>query len=322
MIIENTNVDLAHNHSFCQTLVTGSTGLNVLSLFDGMSCGRLALDRAGIKVENYFASEIDKHAIKVTQHNFPNTIQLGDVTQVKGEDLPNIDLLIGGSPCQNFSFAGKQKGMVTKDNIEITTLYQYIKLKEAGFQFEGQSFLFWEYVRILKECKPKYFLLENVKMAKKWQDLISSILGVEPILINSNLVSAQNRPRLYWTNIPNIELPKDLGISFQDFKEDAPLRPVGNWVFKKWGSKIKLDNLKTLNTNKLNCLTTSKTHSFMYYTNEEKTMYRNLTLNEAKKAQTVPDWYDMSVTTEGNSFHMLGNGWTVDVIAHIFGGLS
>lgn len=294
---------------------------NVLSLFDGMSCGQLALQRAGISYDKYFASEIVKHAIKVTQHNFPNTIQLGDVTQVKGEDLPKIDLLIGGSPCQNFSFAGKQKGMVTKDNIEITTLEQYIKLKEEGFQFEGQSFLFWEYVRVLKECKPKYFLLENVKMAKKWQDLISSILGIEPILINSNLVSAQNRPRLYWTNIPNVELPKDLGISFQDFKEDAPLRPVGNWVFKKWGSKIKLDNLKTLNTNKLNCLTTSKTHSFMYYTNEEKTMYRNLTLNEAKKAQTIPDWYDMSVTTEGNSFHMLGNGWTVDVIAHIFNGI-
>ena len=130
--------------SFCQARVTGSTGLNVLSLFDGMSCGRIALERAGIKVNNYFASEIDKYAIKVTQHNYPDTIQLGSVTEIKGTDLPQIDLLIGGSPCQGFSFAGKQ----------------------LNFEDE-RSKLFFEYVRILKETKPKYFLLENVKMKKR-----------------------------------------------------------------------------------------------------------------------------------------------------------
>ena len=133
----------------------------VLSLFDGMSCGQIALNRAGISYGKYYASEIDKHAIKVTQHNYPNTIQLGDVTQLKGSDLPRIDLLIGGSPCQSFSNAGKGEG------------------------FDGKSGLFWEYVRLLKEVKPTYFLLENVKMKKEWQDIISEALGVEPIEINS-----------------------------------------------------------------------------------------------------------------------------------------
>ena len=178
MIIESTNVDLAQKPSFCQTLVTGSTGLNVLSLFDGMSCGRIALERAGIKVNNYFASEIDKYAIQVAKHNYPNMQHIGDVTQVKATELPKIDLLCGGSPCQGFSFAGKQ----------------------LNFD-DPRSKLFYEYVRVLKETKPTYFLLENVKMKKEWQDIISKELGVEPIEICSSLFSAQQRKRLYWTNI-------------------------------------------------------------------------------------------------------------------------
>jgi DNA-cytosine methyltransferase len=196
MIIESTNVDLEHKPSFCQTLVTGSTGLNVLSLFDGMSCGRIALERVGIKVNKYYASEIDKHAIKVTQHNYPDTIQLGSVTEIKGTDLPQIDLLIGGSPCQGFSFAGK------------------------GLNFEDpRSKLFFEFVRLLKDCNPKYFLLENVKMKQEFQDIISEQLGVRPILINSSLVSAQNRERLYWTNIPIEGLPNDKGLFLKDIIE-------------------------------------------------------------------------------------------------------
>lgn len=297
---------------------------NVLSLFDGMSCGQIALNRAGIEYENYFASEIDKYAIKITQHNYPNTIQLGSVTELVNVNWNEnkIDLLIGGSPCQNFSFAGKQKGMSTKDNVEILSLEHYLELKNKGFEFEGQSFLFWEYVRVLKETQEAnpnvFFLLENVRMSKKWKNLISSIIGVEPIDINSNLVSAQNRPRLYWTNIPNVLKPIDKKISFQSFKEELPFRDLGSWVYKKWGDKIKLDTLKTINTNKLNCLTTSRTHSMMYYLNENKDMYRNLSVNEARKAQTIPDWYSFDNIPNGKIFHALGNGWTVDVIAHIF----
>jgi len=140
--------------------------MNVLSLFDGMSCGQQALERAGIKVDNYYASEVDPYAIKVTMNNYPNTNQLGDVRNVNGHSLPKIDLLIGGSPCQSFSFAGRRKGMSTKDEQEILTLDHYLQLKEEGFEFEGQSYLFWEYIILLNEIKPKYFLLENVLMSK------------------------------------------------------------------------------------------------------------------------------------------------------------
>ena len=196
--------------------------MNVLSLFDGMSCGQQALERAGIKVENYFASEIDKYAIQITMANYPNTKQLGSVVDLNGFDLPKIDLLIGGSPCQSFSFAGKRKGMSTKDEQEILTLEHYLELKSQGFEFEGQSYLFWEFMRLLNETKPKYFLLENVKMSKKWKDTLSKAIGVEPILINSSLLSAQNRQRLYWTNIPNIEQPKDKGILIIDILEENP----------------------------------------------------------------------------------------------------
>lgn len=204
-------------------------GINVLSLFDGMSCGRIALERVGIKVNSYFASEIDKYAISVTQKNYPNTIQLGDVKNLRYEDgvlynnergfMADFDILIGGSPCTNFSFAGKRKGMATKDNVEILSLNHYLNLKEAEFEFEGQSYLFWEYVRILKEVRPKYFFLENVRMEQKWKDLISETLGVQPILINSSKVSAQSRERYYWTNIPNIQQPEEKGIVVKDILE-------------------------------------------------------------------------------------------------------
>ena len=205
--------------------------MNILSLFDGMSCGQQALERVGIKVDNYFASEIDKYAITVTMANYPNTKQLGSVTQVDGYSLPKIDLLIGGSPCQSFSFAGKRKGMSTKDEQEILTLEHYLELKSQEYEFEGQSYLFWEYMRLLNEVKPKYFLLENVMMGEKWEKILSKAIGVNPIMINSSLVSAQNRQRLYWTNIgmkpsglfgdleSTIEQPKDLGILLKDVLE-------------------------------------------------------------------------------------------------------
>ena len=176
--------------------------MNVLSLFDGMSCGRIALERCGFKVKNYYASEIDKYAIKVARHNYPDMFHIGDVTQVKARDgklfATEIDLLIGGSPCQGFSFAGKQ----------------------LNFD-DPRSKLFFEYVRLLRELKPKYFLLENVMMKQEYQDVITEHLGVEPIKINSNLVSAQNRKRLYWTNIPVKGLPKDKGIYLKDILEEG-----------------------------------------------------------------------------------------------------
>lgn len=172
--------------------------MNVLSLFDGMSCGQIALNRLGIYVENYYASEIDKYAIKVTQKNYPNTIQLGDIKNVKGEHLPNIDLLLAGSPCQGFSFAGKQ----------------------LAFD-DPRSALFFEFIRLLKEVKPKCFLLENVPMKKEYLDVITDLVGVEPILINSALVSAQNRQRYYWTNVPVDGQPEDKGLVLRDILDPS-----------------------------------------------------------------------------------------------------
>jgi len=175
--------------------------MNVLSLFDGMSCGQIALDKLGIKPDHYFAAEIDKYAMQVTKANYPNTIHLGDVRDVMWPETfegIKIDLLIGGSPCQGFSFAGKQ----------------------LNFD-DPRSKLFWEYVRLLKECKPKYFLLENVRMKKESMDVITEALGVEPIFINSSLVSAQNRQRYYWTNIPFDGVPEDKGIMLRDILEEG-----------------------------------------------------------------------------------------------------
>lgn len=171
--------------------------MNVLSLFDGMSCGRIALERAGVPVTNYYAAEIDKWAIKIAKKNYPDTIHLGDVRDVHDFILPEIDLLIGGSPCQGFSFAGK---MLNFD--------------------DPRSKLFFEFVRLKEELNPKWFLLENVKMKKESQAIISKYLGVEPIEINSALVSAQNRRRLYWTNIPFDGLPEDKGIVLKDILLD------------------------------------------------------------------------------------------------------
>ena len=194
----------------------------VLSLFDGIACGMVALERAGIHVDKYYASEIDAEAIAIAQKNYPNIIELGDVLDLEysRSSLPKVDLLIGGSPCTNFSSIGYGNGMCSETE-EITSLDQYNDLKQRGVQFIGQSFLFWEYVRLLKEVQPKYYLLENVRMAEKWKNLISATLGTEPILINSSLVSAQNRPRLYWTNIPGVTQPKNKNISLVDILEDT-----------------------------------------------------------------------------------------------------
>lgn len=337
--------------------------MNVLSLFDGMSCGQIALNRAGIAYDKYYASEIDKHAIKVTQHNYPDTKQLGDVTKITTHNAPKIDLLIGGSPCQSFSFAGTMVGMVAEGGVDITTLEQYLDLKSKGFQFEGYSYLFWEYVRILTQLKPQYFLLENVVMQKKWEKIITDTLGVDPIFINSNSFSAQGRKRLYWTNIPysecslspndcvisdilardNIDVIKTNMMSKQkvqkfiasvydgnnlNFVSDDTwttrffAKVVGTLAYKKANRQIKLISQKS------NCLTTSGqkisnsgSTNVPYITNEGKFAIAPMNRLECERLQTVPEGYT-SVVSDVQAKHMLGNGWTVDVIAHILKGIT
>lgn len=276
---------------------------NVLGLFDGMSCGQIALNRAGIKYDKYFASEIDKYAIEVTQHNYPETIQIGDVLNVKGSDLPNIDLIIGGSPCQGFSFAGKR----------------------LNFE-DPRSKLFFEFVRLRDELKPKYFLLENVRMKKEHEQVITEHMGVEPIRINSNLVSAQNRERLYWTNIPGIKQPEDKGIlvkdiiDYNDCHKTLPPKTIEAQIYyaKNYKATGKAPTLTRELAHGWGKNITPKCYVEIKAITGEDRLFSPL---ECERLQTVPDNYS-SIVSNTQRFNMLGNGWTVDVITHIFKNIS
>ena len=321
--------ELSNNNFFERGQIADvGSKINVLSCFDGMSCLQIALDKLGIPVNRYFASEIDKYAMQVTQANYPNTIQVGNVEFVTKEILNNeIQLLAGGSPCQGFSFAGKQ----------------------LNFE-DPRSKLFFEFVRLKNELKPKYFLLENVRMKKESQDVISKYLGVEPIMINSNLVSAQNRVRYYWTNIPNLTLPEDKNILLKDVLEDENAI-VGARRGRYLVDGIRQDGkmltagktkqyLEIRNDEKSNCLTTVQKDNIVIrdkskcvrsggrgsydrheWDSVDKDHTRKLTVLECERLQTVPDNYTNHVSNS-QRYKMLGNGWTVDVITHILKGMS
>ena len=299
--------------------------INVLSLFDGMSCGQIALERAGIKVDKYYASEIKEHAIKVTMNNYPKTIQLGDVTQWRKWNLPKIDILIGGSPCQNLSVA---------------------MAKEHRKGLEGdKSSLFYEYYNLLQEVKPKYFLLENVGgMDKKDKSIITELLGVEPIQINSKLVSGQLRNRLYWTNIPSVSIPMDRGILLNDILESGWSDREKSRCLLESDSRPLTTPLKMFHRYYSTGFTTLIFKSEKHYhdcvehynknfkglsakeidkTNIISDVYngvRYLNQNELEKLQTVPVNYTEAID-RNSAASLLGDGWTVDVIAHIFKGL-
>ena len=277
--------------------------MNVLSLFDGMSCGQIALNKLDIPVTKYYAAEIDKYAMQIAKKNYPDTIHLGDVRDVDGYDLGDIDLLIGGSPCQGFSFAGKQ----------------------LNFD-DPRSKLFFEFVRLLDECKPTYFMLENVKMKKESAAVITEYLGVEPIEINSNLVSAQNRKRLYWTNIPFEGMPEDKGILLKDILEQAPeeFTLMSDKFTKRnadTGCLIDSTKPKASNLSAMEYVKNGRQGDYLECNQDgvptqSNKHWRKLTPTECERLQTVPDGYTEGVSNT-QRYKMLGNGWTVDVIAHI-----
>ena len=279
-------------------------GITVLSLFDGISCGQLALQKAGIAVSRYFASEIDKPAIAVALKNFPHTVQLGDVTSLSGSDLPKIDLLIGGSPCQGFSNAG------------------------LGMNFyDSRSRLFWAFKRLLDECKPKYFLLENVVMKKEWQDIISRTLGVKPIQIDSSLTSAAVRKRLYWTNIPNVRQPADCGVAFRDIREYG--HPKDNMYYSakalRWIRNHEERSGKTLriyspkDNGKMQMLesTMYKKYSSQRFFGVLDTFgLRYITPLECERCMNLPDGYTEGISNTAR-YKVLGNAWEVHAVSHI-----
>lgn len=308
-------------------------GKVVLSCFDGISCGQVALDRLGIKVDKYMASEVDKYAIQITQANYPDTIQLGDIRHVTVKE--HIDILIGGPPCQDVSFAGRGKGLIKGE----------------------RSSLFFEFVRVLREAKAinpgLKFLVENTKMKKEYVDIISEILGVEPVLINSNVFSAQNRARLYWTNFDIPELPEDKGIVMADILEDGFTDRLKSFCID--ASYYKGGNLKSYFDKHRRQLVFSDdglchigdadinghdllkrvyhrsgkapTVNTMNGGNREPKVYvegmkyRKLTCLETERLQTLPDNYTAHVSNT-QRYKGIGNGWTVDVICHIMSELK
>lgn len=289
-----------------------------LSLFDGISAGQLAMNRAMRRkfIYTYYSSEIDKKAMMITNQNYPDTIQLGDVRNLRKDMFPYpVDIITAGSPCQNFSFAGKRKGMSTEEQIEITTLKQYLKLKKEGFQFIGQSYLFWEFVRMVQELKPKYFLLENVRMSKKWEKVITEALGVEPLRINSSLMTAQNRLRLYWTNIPDVSIPEDKGIKLSDIIPGA--RGCGYRGVKKKNETHYTQTLSVRKDGKANCLVTTNSPTQRYILPTGK--ISDMTPEVWERLQSFPKGYtNVNGLKKTHRYKTLGNSWTVDVIEHIF----
>jgi len=298
-------------------------GITVLSLFDGITCGQIAMQLAGIKVYKYFASEIDKHCIKIAMLNYPNTIQVGDVTKIRGKDLPNIDVLIGGSPCQGFSFSGKQ----------------------LNFN-DPRSKLFFEFVRLLKETKPIYWMLENVVMKKEYQDIISKHLGVEPVKLNSALTSAQNRERLYWANFKITE-PGDCGIKLEDILESTEMKMpaairgrrlnkgviVGRRLnaeghredYNKDIPMTQCLEVRSVNRDKSNCLTTVAKDTVLTtmpigrYPNafKKKLPFRYYTKVERCRLMNLPDGYCDAIS-DNQAVKATGNAWEIGMVSHIF----
>lgn len=295
----------------------------ILSLFDGISCGQIALNRQGIPITRYYASEIKPSAIKVTKHNYPDTIHIGDVTKVRYENgilytengifEDKIDMVIGGSPCQDFS------------------PLKWMNYESKGLEGEKSS-LFFEYLRILREVEPTYFLLENVSMRTEAEEDLNEFLGQKGLHINSNLVSFQNRPRIYWTNIPKVTIPPDRHISFQVYKSSdyeyckqyklkrTPYREK-MWNNGKGRNQFRLGCENITNADKINTLSRKQNRNPNSGLVEFEDFCRYLTREEIEKAQTLPAGYT-SILSYPQMQDVCGDCWTVDVICWLFKNLG
>jgi site-specific DNA-cytosine methylase len=275
--------------------------VRVLSLFDGMSCGQVALKQLGITPTAYYASEIDKWAIKVTKENFPDTIHIGDVNDVDFTEYRDIDLLIGGSPCQGFSTSG------TKKHWE-----------------DPRSKLFFKYMLALQVCRPKAFLLENVRMRDTSMQVITDHIGRAPHIINSSLVSAQQRNRAYWTDI-KIDPVADRQVRLSDILERDPSPESVVWLsdstkkrFEGYGVPfVTYDQMKSRCHGAEEYLKNGKQGNYLLAGDR----IRKFTVNEVRKLQTLPDWYKLNVSNS-QAYRLLGNGWTIEVIMHLLKGMK
>ena len=306
----------------------------LLSLFAGYGGSRLSAQFAGLKIKKEYASEVNKSAIAVMKHNHPDIILVGDVRNLKPEDFLDTTLITAGSPCPDFSFCGKKKGMVTKDeNIEILTLVHYQQLVSEGFEFKGESYLFWEFIRLyygIRDLQIKMglpvlnFMLENVKMIKKWENVISDALGVKPILFDAAVVWGQSRVRLFWIDIDGVTIPEDRGITIGDLIKGAH---NGTGFRGRMGNNGKYYYPQTIRKdNKSNCLLTSlgnitKKTGEMYGTGFYTTKRGNvkmLTITEAETLQGLDKGYtNVKGVSDTARIQMIGNGWCIPVTGHI-----
>lgn len=296
---------------------------NVLSYFDGISCGMQALKELNIPINKYYSCEINENAIKVSKDNFSNIIRLGDLTKIEFNKLPEIDLFIGGSSCQDFSIAGLRQGMVSDENEEIVTLDRYIELKKSGFKFKGESYLFWEYVLTLKYLQDKNpnlkFLLENVKMSKKWEKVITNALGVEPVLIDSSIHCSTNRKRLYWTNIQQ-DLPETKEEYLQDIIDKGYTnREKGLCLLESCSRPLKTPSKiarryflygfwTVIFKNKETYLKLKEDFNLA-----EEGDVRYLNQTELEKSQCLPVGYTKAVN-RNVAAGLIGNGWNIRTI--------
>lgn len=301
--------------------------MNVLSYFDGISCGRQVLHELGKKVDNYYACEIDENAIKVSNDNFPDIKRLGDLTQIELNDLPHIDLFIGGSSCQDFSMAGLRQGMISEEKEEVTTLERYLELKEQGFNFKGESYLFWEYVKTLKYLQSKnpnlQFLLENVKMSKKWEKVITDAIGVQPILIDSSVHCSTNRKRLYWTNISQEKVEQKEETLQSILDSGYTNREKGLCLLESCSRPLKTPSKIARRYFLYGFWTVVFKDEATYqklkkdFSLAEDGDVRYLNQNELEKSQCLPVGYTKSVSRD-IAAGLIGNAWNIRTLKSLF----